>query len=55
MNVPNLDNASDEIKLAVDIIYLLESHQIHPDIVLKALSIVQQDYQQKKDKLESAS
>ncbi len=53
MNSPELDKAPDEIKLAVDIIYLLESHQINPDIVLKALSIVQQDYQLKKNKLES--
>ncbi|MCG9722523.1 pleiotropic regulatory protein RsmS [Shewanella sp. Isolate7] len=42
-----LDDASDEIKLAVDLIYLLESHEIEPDVALAALEIVKQDLQKK--------
>ena len=42
-----LDDASDEIKLAVDLIYLLESHEIEPDVALAALEIVKQDLQRK--------
>ncbi|WP_225874311.1 MULTISPECIES: pleiotropic regulatory protein RsmS [Vibrio] len=38
-----LDNAPDEIKLAVDLIYLLESHNIDPSVALKALEIVKTD------------
>ena len=38
-----LDNAPDEIKLAVDFIYLLESHNIKTDVAIKALEIVLQD------------
>lgn len=42
-----LDDASDDIKLAVDLIYLLESHEIEPDVALAALEIVKQDLQRK--------
>ncbi|MCG9696088.1 pleiotropic regulatory protein RsmS [Shewanella sp. Isolate11] len=46
---PKLDNdsalaqASDEVKLAVDLIYLLETHGIEPKVALAALEIVKQD------------
>ncbi|CAM2799338.1 pleiotropic regulatory protein RsmS [Vibrio ordalii] len=45
MNDPTvpLDGASEEIKLAVDLIYLLETNQIEPHTALEALKIVQQD------------
>ena len=43
----SLDQASDEIKLAVDLIMLLETHQIPPQTVLAALEIVRQDYLRK--------
>nr|WP_086937520.1 pleiotropic regulatory protein RsmS [Thaumasiovibrio occultus] len=42
-----LDDAPDDIKLAVDLIYLLESHDIAPQIALRALEIVKRDLQQK--------
>ncbi|WP_413494911.1 pleiotropic regulatory protein RsmS [Morganella psychrotolerans] len=41
----SLDNAPDEVKLAVDLICLLESHQIPVETVLAALEIVRQDYE----------
>lgn len=43
----SLDNAPDDVKLAVDLICLLESHQIPPETVLAALEIVRQDYEKK--------
>ncbi|MGL4456058.1 MAG: pleiotropic regulatory protein RsmS [Plesiomonas sp.] len=42
-----LEQAPPEIKLAVDLIYLLETNDIEPDVVLKALEIVKQDMQRK--------
>ncbi|CAH0526427.1 pleiotropic regulatory protein RsmS [Vibrio hippocampi] len=42
-----LDNAPEEIKLAVDLIYLLETNEIEPSIALKALAIVRQDLEKK--------
>ncbi|QYK11878.1 pleiotropic regulatory protein RsmS [Shewanella rhizosphaerae] len=45
-----LDDASDEIKLAVDLIYLLESNEIEPDVALAALEIVKQDLKRKLSK-----
>ncbi|MCZ4295057.1 pleiotropic regulatory protein RsmS [Vibrio sinaloensis] len=42
-----LENAPDEIKLAVDLIYLLESNEVDPTIALKALQIVQSDIEKK--------
>ncbi|KAB2826460.1 DUF2496 domain-containing protein [Aliivibrio finisterrensis] len=42
-----LDNAPDEIKLAVDLIYLLESNEVKKDIAIKALKIVLNDYKNK--------
>lgn len=42
-----LENASEEIKLAVDLIYLLESNDIAPEVVLSALEIVRKDFESK--------
>ncbi|MEZ8279534.1 pleiotropic regulatory protein RsmS [Vibrio splendidus] len=51
MNTDNtsspLDNAPEEVKLAVDLIYLLESNAIDPKVALEAIKIVQQDLQAK--------
>lgn len=38
-----LENAPEEIKLAVDLIYLLESNNIDPKVALDALDIVKAD------------
>ncbi len=43
----SLENASLEVKLAVDLIMLLEQHELPPKVVLAALDLVQQDYQHK--------
>ena len=40
----SLENAPPEVKLAVDLIELLETNQIAPDLALAALAIVRQDY-----------
>ncbi|WP_273838622.1 DUF2496 domain-containing protein [Providencia rettgeri] len=40
----SLKDAPLETQLAVDLIYLLETSNIEPDIVLKALDIVKNDY-----------
>ncbi|CAM2739644.1 pleiotropic regulatory protein RsmS [Vibrio mytili] len=42
-----LENAPEEVKLAVDLIYLLESNEIDPQVALKALRIVQTDLENK--------
>jgi len=48
MSDPNsLDNAPAEIKLAVDLIYLLESNEIEPKLALAALEIVKSDLERK--------
>ncbi|MCG3723040.1 DUF2496 domain-containing protein [Vibrio cincinnatiensis] len=39
----SLDEAPDEIKLAVDLIYLLESNQVDLSVALKAIDLVKQD------------
>lgn len=45
---PNvLENAPAEIKLAVDLIYLLESNDIEPNTAIAALEIVRKDYERK--------
>ncbi|MCE9678116.1 pleiotropic regulatory protein RsmS [Shewanella sp. AS1] len=44
---PGLEQASDEVKLAVDLIYLLETHEIAPEVALAALEIVSKDLQAK--------
>ncbi|WP_336495432.1 pleiotropic regulatory protein RsmS [Aliivibrio fischeri] len=42
-----LDSASDEIKLAVDLIYLLESNEVDKETAIKALEIVLSDFKNK--------
>ncbi len=42
-----LENAPEEIKLAVDLIYLLESNEIEPKVALAALDIVKNDLERK--------
>ncbi len=42
-----LDNAPDEIKLAVDLIYLLENNNVKKEIAIKALEIVLNDFKNK--------
>lgn len=43
----SLVDASPSIKLAVDLIQLLEDNQIETEVVLQALEIVTKDYQRK--------
>ncbi len=43
----SLENASPELQLAVDLIYLLECNEIDPATALAALDIVKKDYQEK--------
>ncbi|UJF18679.1 pleiotropic regulatory protein RsmS [Vibrio sp. SS-MA-C1-2] len=42
-----LDNAPDDIKLAVDLICLLEENKVDPKTVLSALEIVKTDFERK--------
>ncbi|WP_419465465.1 pleiotropic regulatory protein RsmS [Aliivibrio fischeri] len=42
-----LDNAPDEIKLAVDLIYLLECNEVDKETAIKALEIVLSDFKNK--------
>ncbi|NVK26224.1 MAG: pleiotropic regulatory protein RsmS [Gammaproteobacteria bacterium] len=46
-NNDSLDNAPEHIKLAVDLIFLLESNEVDANVALKALDIVKADLQQK--------
>ena len=41
----SLENAPDEVKLAVDLIMLLENNEIPAETVLKALEIVRRDFE----------
>ncbi|HBL5409669.1 TPA: pleiotropic regulatory protein RsmS [Enterobacter hormaechei] len=43
----SLENAPDEVKLAFDLIMLLENHEIPAETVLKALEIVRRDFEGK--------
>ncbi|QFI38284.1 DUF2496 domain-containing protein [Moritella marina ATCC 15381] len=43
----SLENAPKHIQLAVDLIQLLEENQMAADTVIKALAVVQQDFQRK--------
>ena len=43
----SLENAPDEVKLAVDLIVLLEENQLPARTVLRALEIVMRDYENK--------
>ncbi|CBG87303.1 pleiotropic regulatory protein RsmS [Citrobacter rodentium] len=51
----SLENAPDEVKLAVDLIVLLEENQLPPRTVLRALEIVMRDYENKLKSSEGAS
>ncbi|MER2491040.1 DUF2496 domain-containing protein [Catenovulum sediminis] len=42
-----LEDAPRHVKLAVDLIFLLESNDMPADEVLKALKIVEQDFKEK--------
>ncbi|MBH0020354.1 DUF2496 domain-containing protein [Pseudoalteromonas sp. SWXJ133] len=42
-----LDQAPTHIKLAVDLIMILEQHDVAPEEVLKALDIVKSDFEKK--------
>lgn len=50
----SLENAPDEVKLAVDLIMLLEEHNVAPGTVLKALEIIKRDYERKTQQLASS-
>ncbi len=43
----SLDDAPEEIKLAVDLIYLLETNEIDPEVALRAINIVKHDLESK--------
>ncbi len=43
----SLDDAPEEIKLAVDLIYLLETNEIDPEVALRAIKIVKHDLESK--------
>ena len=43
----SLENAPDEVKLAVDLIMLLEENQESAQTVLGALEIIKRDYENK--------
>lgn len=43
----SLENAPDDVKLAVDLIMLLEQHEVAPEVVLKALEMVKRDFENK--------
>lgn len=43
----SLENASDEVKLAVDLIMLLEENKVPAQTVLAALEIIRRDYENK--------
>lgn len=47
-----LENAPDEIKLAVDLIYLLESNEVDPKVALAAINIVKSDLEVKLEQCE---
>jgi hypothetical protein len=52
-NPSPLDNAPDDIKLAVDLIYLFESNEVDTDIALSAIEMVKQDLLRKKNSAEA--
>ncbi|MBA7932417.1 pleiotropic regulatory protein RsmS [Klebsiella sp. RHBSTW-00215] len=51
----SLENASDEVKLAVDLIMLLEENKVPAQTVLAALEIIRRDYENKVESAEEAS
>ena len=46
-----LEQAPTHVKLAVDLIMLLEQHQLAPNDVLNALEIIKDDYERKRLRL----
>jgi hypothetical protein len=48
----SLDHAPDHIKLAVDLIELLESHDIEPGVAVGALTIALRDFQGKLERID---
>ena len=42
-----LEQAPTHVKLAVDLIMILEQHDVEPEEVLKALDIVKSDFENK--------
>ncbi len=42
-----LEEAATHVKLAVDLIMILEQHDVEPEEVLKALDIVKTDFKKK--------
>lgn len=52
---PPLSQAPPAMQLAVDLIMLLEQHNLAPDVVLAALAIVSKDYQHKAKLLQSTA
>ena len=51
----SLENAPDDVKLAVDLIVLLEENQIPARTVLRALDIVKRDYEAEKREINGAA
>ena len=45
-----LDQAPTHMKLAVDLIMILEQHDVAPEEALKALEIVKSDFEKKLEK-----
>ncbi|MEH6529778.1 MAG: pleiotropic regulatory protein RsmS [Photobacterium frigidiphilum] len=43
----SLSSAPEDVQLAVDLIYLLESNDVKPEIALAALEIVKKDLESK--------
>ncbi|WP_159567093.1 pleiotropic regulatory protein RsmS [Budvicia diplopodorum] len=43
----SLEQAPKDVQLAVDLIYLLESNEIDPNVALAALKIVEQDLERR--------
>ncbi|TMN99202.1 DUF2496 domain-containing protein [Pseudoalteromonas sp. S558] len=43
----SLNQAPEHIKLAVDLIMILEQHDIAPEDILKALEIIKDDFEKK--------
>ena len=52
---PPLSQAPPAMQLAVELIMLLEQHNLAPDVVLAALAIVTKDYQHKAKLLQSTT
>ena len=47
MSKPDLNNAPEHIKLAIDLIMLLEKEELDSQLVLDALEVVKNDYKKK--------